>query len=311
MKRIVGKRTAGFLAVSLLVAGAGLALAYRSRLQQRPERTPEVRSLFQGITYERKVPNYPRSLVAHIITVDLTAPGIDFLVTPSSPNDKNLEFAADTVPGFASRHNVQVAINGSYFFPQHARLPFFYYPRIGNGVDAQGLSISNAQKESESEEGWAALCILSVRDIQITSQDCPAQTQQGLAGDIQFVKEGAFYDKGLDLLKNSVKLMPRSAIAINKDTSKLWLILIDGRQGSYSGGVTLKELAKIAVDLGADRAINLDGGGSSALAVEQAGSPAILNAPIQARVPMTLRPVANHLGIYAQPLITSERDKSR
>ena len=37
----------------------------------------------------------------------------------------------------------------------------------------------------------------------------------------------------------------------------------------------------------------------------------LLNAPIQARVPMYLRPVANHLGVYADPLGTKARRDSK
>ena len=56
------------------------------------------------------------------------------------------------------------------------------------------------------------------------------------------------------------------------------------------------------IELGADRALNLDGGGSSTLAMDAGEQPHVLNAPFQAGVPMKLRPVANQYGVYALPL---------
>lgn len=166
-----------------------------------------------------------------------------------------------------------------------------------------GVSISNGDRYSAAEEGWAALCIVSQHDIHMTEQDCPAETQQGIAGDIQFVKAGALYQEGLVILKgNDVDLKPRTAIAVNQQSTILWMVVVDGRQTGYSEGVTLPELGKFLIELGADRALNLDGGGSSTLAIDDQGQPTVLNAPFQARVPMNLRPVANHLGLYARPL---------
>jgi exopolysaccharide biosynthesis protein len=45
------------------------------------------------------------------------------------------------------------------------------------------------------------------------------------------------------------------------------LITIDGRQPGYSAGTTNRESAAVALALGATEAINLDGGGSTAMAV--------------------------------------------
>jgi exopolysaccharide biosynthesis protein len=48
---------------------------------------------------------------------------------------------------------------------------------------------------------------------------------------------------------------------------RLLLITIDGRQPGHSVGTTLRESARIALELGATEAINLDGGGSTAMAI--------------------------------------------
>lgn len=55
---------------------------------------------------------------------------------------------------------------------------------------------------------------------------------------------------------------PRTAVGLRRD-GKLLLVVIDGRQGSYSAGATLRETAELMQALGSVEAINLDGGGSS------------------------------------------------
>ena len=59
---------------------------------------------------------------------------------------------------------------------------------------------------------------------------------------------------------------PRTAAGI-RDDGTLLLLVVDGRQ-PVSRGVDLDQLAAIMVDIGANEALNLDGGGSSALFVD-------------------------------------------
>ncbi len=291
--------------VGSVAAIAGLFYGYR--LATRPDRKPASQDIFQGVTYERHIRNRPRPLVLHVVQVDLTAPGIGFLVSPPQPSrgpdNEALENTADTVPGFLARYDVQVAVNGSFFFPHEVRSPLNYYPRVGDGASTMGVGISNGDRYSSAEEGWAALCIISNQDIRITEQDCPPNTQQGIAGDIQFVKNGELYDGGVVILQgNDVASLPRTVVAVDRQSTTLWMVVVDGRQAGYSEGITLAELGSFLIELGADRALNLDGGGSSTLAIENIGQPVVLNAPFQARIPMNLRPVANHFGLYARPL---------
>lgn len=60
---------------------------------------------------------------------------------------------------------------------------------------------------------------------------------------------------------------PRTAIGKTKD-GKILLLVVDGRQPNYSVGVSLTELANFLLEFGAMEAINLDGGGSSTMVVE-------------------------------------------
>ena len=58
---------------------------------------------------------------------------------------------------------------------------------------------------------------------------------------------------------------PRTAIGLGAD-GRVMLVVVDGRQGS-SVGLSLLELAQFMAGLGADSAMNLDGGGSSTMVV--------------------------------------------
>lgn len=60
---------------------------------------------------------------------------------------------------------------------------------------------------------------------------------------------------------------PRTAVGIGEGGQRILLVVVDGRQTPYSAGMTLRELARLMLALGAEDAINLDGGGSTAMAV--------------------------------------------
>lgn len=82
---------------------------------------------------------------------------------------------------------------------------------------------------------------------------------------------------------------PRTAVGHTAD-GKAILMVVDGRQGSVSVGVSLIELAQIMIDLGATEAINLDGGGSSQMVIGDK----LINRPGGSRFE---RPVATFLAI--------------
>ncbi len=56
---------------------------------------------------------------------------------------------------------------------------------------------------------------------------------------------------------------PRAALGVSEE----WLVAVacDGRRSNVDGGLSMRELAEIMVELGVDSAINLDGGGSTTL----------------------------------------------
>ncbi len=86
---------------------------------------------------------------------------------------------------------------------------------------------------------------------------------------------------------------PRTVLAWTG--TKHWFIAIDGRQPGYSAGMMFSEMADFVIDkLGADNAINLDGGGSTTLVINGA----LVNCVSSGATPPctgTMRPIPNAL----------------
>lgn len=89
----------------------------------------------------------------------------------------------------------------------------------------------------------------------------------------------------------SAGVHPRSAIGI-KQNGDVVLYAVDGRQ-SHSKGLSLEDLAEELIDMGCVSALNFDGGGSTAMIVEQPGSTSttLVNSPSDG----AMRGCANYL----------------
>ena len=89
-------------------------------------------------------------------------------------------------------------------------------------------------------------------------------------------------DQGFTSLRH-----PRTSVAYDPEARLLWVMVVDGRQGSYSSGMTLAEMTATLSATGAAEALNLDGGGSAVMVVhgrmmsrpsDDAGERAVRNA---------------------------------
>jgi hypothetical protein len=90
---------------------------------------------------------------------------------------------------------------------------------------------------------------------------------------------------------------PRTAVGIAEDGRRLLLVVVDGRQRPYSDGMTLRELAKVMLALGAPDALNLDGGGSTAMVLADPDAAGTLRLASKPSDPTGERPVANALAV--------------
>ena len=71
--------------------------------------------------------------------------------------------------------------------------------------------------------------------------------------------------KGRVVARDDVYLHPRTAVGIDRDSGRVLLVAVDGRQ-DFSRGLTQVELARLLKRLGAEAALNFDGGGSTTMA---------------------------------------------
>ena len=260
---------------------------YGWRISIRPVAIELQETLLPGLTYQRKVHSKPRPHIVNAVTIDLANGRIQPLVSPAISGN-NLAMKTSE---FIKKYDLDLAINGSFFYPFTENTPWDYSPRPGDTAHALGENISDSIRYGKATKQWNVLCFAKSNLAQIALNNrCPENTVQGVAGQEILVKNG------VSIIDYETKAYGRAAVGTNKEGTKLWIFVVDGKQPFYSEGVTLTELAQIAADLGCDRAINLDGGGSTTLAVKQSGKVKLLNATIHTKIPMRERPIANHLG---------------
>jgi hypothetical protein len=95
---------------------------------------------------------------------------------------------------------------------------------------------------------------------------------------------------------------PRTAFGVSKDGKTFYIVCIDGRQ-DHSVGAFDYETAAWMLLAGAYNAVNMDGGGSTTLVMEDSiGEPLRLNASSAVADSGKERTVGSHLGIFAKPI---------
>ncbi len=242
--------------------------------------------IFRGVEMCEGSTEVPRRLQVRAVRVDLREPTIDFLVTPRIGNGTNA-WGGRTTSEFLSEFKCQVALNGSIFD--------VFAKRRGDPMHVEGLSVSRGDCY-ESTNRWDALLISTNRRAWVALAPVDARGAcNGLSGFYALLINGKNFG-------TTSKLHPRSAVGVSRNGRSLILMTVDGRQPGYSESASTAETAEWMRKLGAYNALNLDGGGSTALVIEGPdGSPVVLNRPC-GPPPGTERRVANHLGVFAQRL---------
>lgn len=278
-----------------------LALYGYASLTRPTGKSIDSQPLFEGITYRRYTQQNPRPQLIHLLEIDLSAPGVVPFVTPGidesdSKADQQHETVAQKTSTFLKTHQLQLAVNANFFNPFSEAAPWQYSPREGDSTNLIGLAISDGEIVSPGSEQHSALCFLQGRAEIRDEGICPPDTRQAVAG--------FGLNLGDRLLEESetYKFYPVCIAALNDDGTTLWLLLVDGKQPLYSEGMTRLEAADFLRALGAQSAVQLDGGGSTTLAIASDNTAKLLNAVIHAKIPGNERTVANHLGFFADPI---------
>lgn len=212
---------------------------------------------------------------AHVVRVDL---GVETLaVVATAADERGL-----TVSEFARRHGAMVAINGDYFDPE---------------LHPIGLAMGGGALWAQADERLRRQEVVAVggRRIEIFPRAEPLREPQpwmtgAVAGWPMIVEDCRPVARlpGSDHFTRAPH--PRTAVGLSADRRQVLFVVADGRREGVPG-LTLAELAALLVEVGACSALNLDGGGSSALWLRDR----IVNQPSDG----VERPVANHLAVVA------------
>ncbi|MGZ0149661.1 phosphodiester glycosidase family protein [Kribbella sp. WER1] len=137
---------------------------------------------------------------------------------------------------------------------------------------------ANEQALIGREAGADALTALHAGDkvdISYGLRPDAANVAAAVSGNYQLAKDGKVPDSVPD-----ADLAPRTAIGFDADGSRMILLTVDGR-ATGSRGLSLKEMGQLMISLGADDALNLDGGGSSTMLARTPGkvAPDVVNDP--------------------------------
>src|SRR5215813_7374797 len=244
---------------------------------------------FRGVIYIERTEKEPRPMKMHVTTVDLRTPGLRFKVTPPGGS---METVRQTAVDFLWQEQAQIAINAHYFLP---------FPSSSVEAMLVGFAASDGYVYSafeKPEQSYAivrdspALNIDAANFATIVHRD-PAfpdgkhvrekvTVWNAVAGSAQIVTAGVktipTYDGELTPggpgHYNAAKswydqITARTAVGLTQDARRLVLFTVDGKGGSL--GMKIGEVADLLIkDFEVWDALNLDGGGSTSMAMQSA-----------------------------------------
>lgn len=175
----------------------------------------------------------------------------------------------------ANQPGVVAAINGNAFAHQPP-LPPGQKPewREGTPVDIVGWAKNGYEQRSRPQPGYWSFWLDGTGRARIGNLAEPVEARLAIAG------FGALVVDGIVVAGRNGELHPRTAIGIDRTGQQIVMVVVDGRQRGFSEGVSTFELAELMIELGCHDAINLDGGGTSAmLRADNAGRLRVVNSP--------------------------------
>lgn len=236
-----------------------------------------------------------------IARVNLTNPRLHLRVAPGGPDPDGpgeWETTLMQPTRIAEREHFSLVVNGDFFLAKNihdaegAKSGY----RAGQWARTEGAAVSDGQAWSASTKPRPCLVIHRNRKITIESLTVPRPNDwQVVGGGPILLRDGAIVLAPSKPHNKFDGPNPRTAAGLDASGTTLTLLVVDGRKPGIASGMTLNELAEEMLQLGCKDAVNLDGGGSSVMAVRDAatGAMKILNQPTDGRE----RAVADVLGI--------------
>ncbi len=284
-------------------------------------------------TYLPSQPTQPnvRTQRANGLRIDLTAPGIQFFSAPKpSGAGTSYDTHAQRASDFLCTWGLQVAVNANFFWPCCSAEPGT--PPAPNQVQLCGLAVAAGQTVSElssvpvgADAGVEALLLTGknqagknqasfqtiTRGALVPPGTCTAVAgspqplgsgfcpQTRVPGPVLLLKGGANQANSATDPTPPEKVAARTAVATSEDGRYLYLLTIDGTDGSANGAGFYDEAAWLQA-LGGFNGMNLDGGGSTTMAAQLTTSQVtVLNNPSEK---CSERYVGTFLGVQALSL---------
>jgi hypothetical protein len=268
-------------------------------LASSPSRAAEtITHPFQGVTLIHRTETVPRKLDIHVAIIDTLAPGIRFQVSPESPHANDTTIAS-TTRNFMTSIGAELAINGDFYSSAG--------PIAGvehKNPSGFAASLGNAYSTFDSSRPAFHVGKNNVSHIVTGSGYTPSggvPVWNAVGGSDHLIQNGVlptyWNDSSHGRYAFANELHPRTAIGMNSDRTKVAFFVVDGRRAGFSEGMNFPEIADMLLnDYGMHWAINLDGGGSTTMAIND-GTPRVLNRPSD----NSERAVANSLALFARP----------
>ena len=266
---------AAALAVALvalaLAAAAALAVALVALAPAPAFATDTWSAPLDGVSHLYRTTNTPWRL--HALRIDLCTDGVSARATRSDERQR-------TASSFASLVGADAVINGDFFsYSDYSTSGL----AIGDGQVWPGSSDSSSSGFVAFGPGRAELS----PPPEVRSPE--AWMRDAVGGNVHLVVDGV--PMSSDSGSFCTTRHPRTAAGFSADGRTLILVVVDGRT-SLSVGMRCTELADLLAELGAEQALNLDGGGSTTMWLSGEG---VLNSPSDGNQRVT----ANHLGVYS------------
>jgi len=194
------------------------------------------------------------------------------------------KFGLKKVSTVARELGAQIVINGGDYSAYHA-----------TGLHA---SQGRIYQVVIPYEPWVNLTVDN--KPQINAYNSPEKKYNALAGKRFIVLNGKISPSTSAAWK---EVHPRTLVGVTQD-GKFIECVVDGRQGPQNIGVDLFDGARIMMEFGAWKAIDLDGGGSSTMWVGDK----VINTPIDNGVPGQERYVGTHIAMFVDGVVPPTSD---
>ncbi len=260
------------------------------------ERRAESRAaLREAIRHESITLTEPRPLRIQVLRYDLHAPGFELAVVIGKDPDGDGPIEAElTHPRALVRDaGLVAAVNTNPWRMIPPTTDGIRTPYIaGLGCDISGWAVSDGNEQSPPQDGHWNVWVDKEGRVRVDQRPEIRKVRQAAAG------FGGLIHRGEMVAAGGRDLHPRTAVGIDRQQRWLTLVVVDGRQPKVSEGMSQRELADLMVELGCHDAINLDGGGSSIMLLEDnEGHLRLQNRPSDRTGP---RPIPVMLGIRRQ-----------